>query len=148
MTPRGIRNNNPLNIRVGNKWLGEVAQPTDKDFEQFVSMAYGIRAALIILRRYMARYHLNTIYDIVSRWAPKVENNVAKYAKFVSEKMDKGVLIPLDFSNREDVVELVCAMALYETGTDIDAQLVREVYYKILWDDKPESYDELEKVTY
>ena len=148
MTPRGIRNNNPLNIRVGNKWLGEVAQPTDKDFEQFVSMAYGIRAALIILRRYMTRYHLNTIYDIVSRWAPKVENNVDQYAKFVSEKMDKGVLIPLDYYHREDVVKLVCAMAQYETGTTIDAQLVREVYYKILWDDKPESYDELEKVTY
>lgn len=148
MTPRGIRNNNPLNIRVGNQWLGEVAQPTDKDFEQFVSMAYGIRAALMILRRYMTRYHLNDIYAIVSRWAPKVENNVMQYAKFVAEKMDMGVLSSLDFSNREEVVKLVCAMALYETGTSIDAQLVREVYYKILWDDKPESYDELEKATY
>ena len=35
--PRGFRNHNPLNIRIGNTWLGEVADPTDSDFEQFVS---------------------------------------------------------------------------------------------------------------
>ena len=31
-TPRGIRNNNPLNIRVGNNWEGVVSQPTDHTF--------------------------------------------------------------------------------------------------------------------
>mgnify|MGYP007032335315 CR=1 FL=1 len=36
--PRGIRNNNPLNIRIGNVWLGEVQSPDDPEFEQFVSM--------------------------------------------------------------------------------------------------------------
>ena len=42
--PRGIRNNNPLNIRIGNQWLGERANPNDPAFEQFVAMEYGIRA--------------------------------------------------------------------------------------------------------
>jgi hypothetical protein len=41
--PRGIRNNNPLNIRIGNTWLGERPEPTDHDFEEFVSMEYGLR---------------------------------------------------------------------------------------------------------
>lgn len=54
--PRGIRNNNPLNIKIGNNWLGEVTDPTDPIFEQFVSMKYGLRAAFIILRRYIRVY--------------------------------------------------------------------------------------------
>ena len=39
--PRGIRNNNPLNIRIGNQWLGERPCPNDPSFEQFVSMECG-----------------------------------------------------------------------------------------------------------
>ena len=68
--PRGIRNNNPLNIRIGNVWLGEVPNPTDHEFEQLVSMFYGLRAGFILLRRYIRRYHLTTVPDIISRWAP------------------------------------------------------------------------------
>ena len=47
MTPRGIRNNNPLNIRRGaSQWQGLKRRQTDKDFCQFVTVAYGYRAAL------------------------------------------------------------------------------------------------------
>ena len=72
--PRGIRNNNPLNIRIGNNWAGEKTPNTDGTFEQFVSMAYGIRAALIIIHNYMYKYKLTTIEKIISRWAPRFEN--------------------------------------------------------------------------
>ena len=50
MTPRGIRNNNPLNIRrsPGQTWQGECPVQTDKAFVQFRSMKWGIRAAFII----------------------------------------------------------------------------------------------------
>ena len=51
--PRGIRNNNPLNLRVGNNWKGEVSQPTDHTFEQFTEMKWGVRAAFIVLRNYI-----------------------------------------------------------------------------------------------
>ena len=41
---RGIRNNNPGNIRKdGSVWRGEVAGP-DKSFKTFETMAWGIRA--------------------------------------------------------------------------------------------------------
>lgn len=46
MLPRGIRNNNPLNIKIGNDWKGEVPN-TDGTFEQFESMEYGLRAELL-----------------------------------------------------------------------------------------------------
>ena len=64
--PRGIRNNNPLNIRIGNTWLGEVADPSDPSFEQFVSMQYGVRAACVLLRRYIRHYKRQTIQAIIS----------------------------------------------------------------------------------
>ena len=83
MLPRGLRNNNPLNIRIGNTWLGEKVHPTDDEFEEFVSLAYGIRAAFVILRRYIRRYHLNTVRLIVERWAPRSENETEKYIQFV-----------------------------------------------------------------
>ena len=46
MLPRGIRNNNPLNIRRGkDQWKGLRAQQTDASFCQFESLEYGWRAA-------------------------------------------------------------------------------------------------------
>ena len=41
---RGERNNNPGNIRHGAKWQGLASTQTDKDFCQFISPEYGIRA--------------------------------------------------------------------------------------------------------
>ena len=51
--PRGIRNNNPLNIRKGNNWQGEISPQSDKEFEQFESMTMGVRAGMKILRNYI-----------------------------------------------------------------------------------------------
>ena len=54
-TTRGIRNNNPLNIKFvkRNKWTGRVPeeQKTDPLFEEFTDMVYGLRAAIVLLRR-------------------------------------------------------------------------------------------------
>ena len=46
MKTRGLRNNNPLNIRHSkDRWVGACVKQTDKSFVQFESMAYGYRAA-------------------------------------------------------------------------------------------------------
>lgn len=131
MLPRGIRNNNPLNIRIGNAWLGEVAHPTDSQFEQFVSMEYGVRAALVLIKRYMQRYNLTTPWDIISRWAPSNENNTANYCRIVCERSGLGALVSFSFAEKEKVVALVCAMSYVENGIEIDGDLVRQVYEKI-----------------
>ena len=49
MLPRGIRNNNPLNIRrtAKDQWKGLRAQQTDASFCQFESLEYGWRAMAI-----------------------------------------------------------------------------------------------------
>ena len=100
--PRGIRNNNPLNIRLSkDKWQGQINGKGNIDgnsslsseraggeavFCQFYTMEYGWRAAFVILcRTYYGKYKLRTIRDIVSRWAPAKENNTEAYIRHVSD---------------------------------------------------------------
>lgn len=41
-TPRGIRNNNPMNLRISsNAWRGKIPG-TDKSFETFIDPEHGI----------------------------------------------------------------------------------------------------------
>lgn len=70
---RGIRNNNPLNIRYSaTPWKGKVLKEHkhDENFEEFTSMYFGFRAALINIETYIIKYGCNTIAKIISRWAP------------------------------------------------------------------------------
>ncbi len=98
MEPRGIRNNNPLNIRKSaDKWQGQInanvndndnnsSLKGESDFCQFYTMEYGWRAAFVILcKTYYGKYKLRTIRDIVSRWAPAKENNTPAYIRHVSD---------------------------------------------------------------
>ena len=126
--PRGIRNNNPLNIRVGNVWLGEVPNPTDNEFEQFVSMFYGLRAGFILLRRYIRRYHLTTVPDIISRWAPGSENNTVKYIDTVCQLSGIAPDAQIDYGDEETLVNLVDAMILVECGQHVDRATIIKAY--------------------
>lgn len=126
--PRGIRNNNPLNIRIGNVWLGEVPNPTDKEFEQFVSMFYGLRAGFILLRRYIRRYHLTTVPDIISRWAPGSENNTVKYIDTVCQLSGIAPDAQIDYGDEETLVNLVDAMILVECGQHVDRATIIKAY--------------------
>lgn len=125
---RGIRNNNPLNIRIGNTWLGEVPNPTDSDFEQFVSLRYGLRAAFCILRRYIRRYHRDTVRSIVSAWAPASENNTAMYIGYVSKRMNIDPDASINYENRDMMLSLVKAMAKYECGHELSDKDILDAY--------------------
>lgn len=120
--PRGIRNNNPLNIRVGNNWQGEVAKPSDHTFEQFKEMKYGVRAAFIILRNYINRHKLNTIPKVITRWAPSNENNTLAYIKAVEKYSLIDINETLRFENKCQMINLFRAMCIVENGREIDIQ--------------------------
>lgn len=82
---RGIRNNNPFNIRRGSsRWLGKVPHQDSSDdlFEQFTDIDYGLRAGIILLRNYI-RQGDDTYRKIITRFAPSCENNVEAYLNFV-----------------------------------------------------------------
>lgn len=133
--PRGLRNNNPGNIRRGNdNWQGKISwsESKDKSFEQFLYYWQGVRAMTIILKNYFSKYKLNTIAKILNRWAPPIENNTASYISAVSSltgfKADQ-VLTP----DKETLRRLVYAIADHENGVKdpISDELFDYAYSKI-----------------
>lgn len=126
--PRGIRNNNPLNIRIGNVWLGEVPNPTDPHFEQFVSMEYGLRAAFVLLRRYIRHYHRTTIPAILAAWAPPSENSTVSYVDTVCQLSHLSPMQELRFEDKLAMVQLIQAMCQIEVGTRINQKTIEKAY--------------------
>lgn len=117
-TPRGIRNNNPGNIRWGYNWQGLVpkSQRTDKDFCQFIKPEYGIRAMIVILRNYQRKHGLNTIHGIINRWAPTNENNTQAYIDSVAKST---AATPDQYVNTSDsrfMMKLLQAIIRHENG--------------------------------
>lgn len=116
---RGMRNNNPCNIRIStDKFQGEVQPSQDKEFKQFETMAYGYRAAFRVLRTYINNYKCDTIRKIISRWAPKSENHTENYIKVVSERSGIPENDPVYPDNREMMVRIVAAMSYIENGRE------------------------------
>ena len=122
MLPRGIRNNNPLNIRRSkDKWKGMAQVQTDSAFVQFESLEWGWRAAFCLLTRtYYHTYRLFTIRKIIQKWAPPNENNTQAYIANVSRLTgigpDEPIGIPSDKPSRWMAVGV--AMAIQENGTE------------------------------
>ena len=122
MLPRGIRNNNPLNIRRGkDQWKGLRAQQQDAAFCQFETLEYGWRAAFYLLTRtYYHKYRLYTIRKIIGKWAPPGENQIEAYIRNVSRLTgidpDEPIGIPSDQPARWIMLGL--AMAIQENGPD------------------------------
>jgi len=120
MLPRGIRNNNPLNIRRSkDKWKGLRAVQADALFCQFETLEWGWRAAFWLLTRtYYHNYRLFTIRAIVQKWAPPHENNTRAYIDNVSKLTgigpDEPIGIPSDQPARW--LALGAAMAIQENG--------------------------------
>lgn len=119
--PRGLRNNNPLNIRIStDKFVGEVQPSQDKAFKQFDTMAHGYRAAFRVLRTYINNYKCDTIRKIISRWAPATENNTLAYVMTVSDRAGISPDAPISADNREMMVRIVAAMSYVENGVEAD----------------------------
>lgn len=135
MSTRGIRNNNPANIRRGSYWRGLVNKPTDKAFCQFISMSWGVRALLITLRTYVVKHHLHTVREIITRWAPPSDgNNTEKYIEYVEQAIEKvETPIPLTlqeidfmsrYQHRECILYIMAkAMCKIESGYNLEYEM-------------------------
>ena len=116
--PRGLRNNNPGNIRRSRDvFQGEVVNGRDRAFKQFRSMPHGYRAVFKILSNYYLMYGLTTIRKMIGRWAPENENNTAAYVSLVSSYSGIGPDDPLGFE-REQMIRIVAGMSRVENGRD------------------------------
>lgn len=127
-SPRGLRNNNPLNIKIGNDWLGEVEKNTDGVFEQFRTVEYGYRAAIIILKKYILKYGRNTINSIIDSWAPDGEPYQTNYKKRVSQIMGIGVHQAINYYDKTSMVTLIEGMATVENGCRVPREPIIKAY--------------------
>lgn len=124
---RGIRNNNPGNIRWGDDWKGLVdqSQRTDKDFCQFREAKWGIRALVKVLLNYRKRPGtfgvggdgIDTVQEIISRWAPPNENNTSAYVNSVAKACGVAPTQALDLNDKVLMKKMVKAIITHENGS-------------------------------
>lgn len=114
-TPRGIRNNNPLNIRYNpqNNWVGQTG--SDGQFCIFSAPKYGVRAACKLLQRYAGNDGKSTVAEIINKWAPRTDgNDTEKYIATVCKAMKIRATDTIDVHHRDTVVRLLWYMACVE----------------------------------
>lgn len=125
MKQRGLRNNNPLNIRHNaDTFQGEI-KGNDKSFKTFSSMPYGYRAAFVTLATYLSR-DWNTIEKIISRWAPPSENNTQAYISTVVKYSGVAADEVLTATSGDKYILIVSAMSFVENGQNADINQIRE----------------------
>ncbi len=115
--PRGLRNNNPGNIRITkDKWQGLRDKQEDKSFFQFTEMKWGYRALIRTLQNYRKRHGCQTIVDFIKRWAPESENNTAGYINRVCKEMQvPNTYIP-DINDKATMCAFAAAISQVENG--------------------------------
>lgn len=111
--PRGVRNNNPGNIELGDPWQGLAPKQTDGRFAQFVSPAYGIRALARTLITYQDKYGIRTVTGAINRWAPPVENDTGAYVRQVQKAVGGDLIDAHDYASLRPMVE---AIVRHENG--------------------------------
>jgi hypothetical protein len=120
LLPRGIRNNNPGNLRkMGNwqAWYGALppAEQTDKDFIIFDTPQNGLRAMARTIINYFGRgIYDGTVYEIISKYAPKTENDTLAYVTTVCRKT--GLTASETVDTKEELALLLSAMVEVENA--------------------------------
>jgi hypothetical protein len=115
MTPLGIRLNNPGNIRHGSPWQGLDPNQTNPSFCTFISPEWGIRAIAKIMRAY-GEEGIETLPQIITRWAPPIENDTNAYFSDVLNRTGIDPLVRLDLNSYSIVCPLVKAIIHHENG--------------------------------
>lgn len=116
-TPRGIRNNNPGNLRYnGIAWEGLAAPPSDGAFCIFIEARFGIRALAVLLRNYKRKYGICSVSGIINRFAPATENNTAAYIASVCKALACEADTALDTESEAVLLPLVKAIIRHENG--------------------------------
>lgn len=112
----GYKGCNPLNVRASSdKWRGSIGQ-SDNGYVIFSTPMDGIRAAATVIKNYGTKYGINTVRDIVSRYAPASENPTDDYIANVCKGTGYQPDEKLDTKNPEVLKKLVTAMMKQEIG--------------------------------
>lgn len=110
---RGLRNNNPGNMKTGIDWKG--AAGDDGTFITFSSVYWGLRALAQDLTTKITKDGLTTITDIISTYAPPAENNTPAYIAAVVADSGIGANDQLTADN-QTLHDLVRSIIDHELG--------------------------------
>ena len=119
-TPFGLTLNNPGNLRATFSilWRGQVGAVNG--FCCFDSLENGARAMAIDLMNAQVIHELDTVNQIISRYAPEVENNTTAYINAVCADMGVTQDQPLDLKDRGTLYSLCAAVWHHEQGQQAD----------------------------
>lgn len=124
----GLRNNNPGNIEFGpfaKKWGGELGE--GGRFASFPMMSDGFRVLCELLQAYYAIKRpdrIDTIKEVVNRWAPSNENNVKAYIADLCATTGLEEDDRLSFDDYNTLWWLSFAIAEHENGKSAVAEYV------------------------
>ncbi len=115
--PRGIRNNNPGNIRLSpTRWQGQRTFQFDPAFIEFTQPVMGLRALMRLLLTYHFKYGLSCVTSLVNRYAPPVENATDAYIHQVARRLKVGRTDKIDLRHPATLILLARAIVRHENG--------------------------------
>lgn len=119
--PRGLRNNNPLNVTSlpDGQWSGQTG--TDGQYATFSTPQAGWAAADKNLATYGSAHGINTIAGVVNRWAPagKDGNNPVQYAATVAKALGVDPNAQVNLADPATRQKILTAMAGVENGQPV-----------------------------
>jgi len=122
---RGIRNNNPGNIKFyeSNNWLGKIPIQNNTDaldqdgeptFEQFEKWRYGIRAMIYLIKNRYLNEGFNTLKLILNKYDPGYNQNYLNFLSTYVGMPDNQLIQPSDESTTK---KIIMAIAKFENGS-------------------------------
>lgn len=137
MAQVGMVINNPVNIRyvaLAARFHGEIAgeEKTTEQWCEFESLAYGLRAGIIILGTYDREGH-TSVMDKISRYAPPEDhNNTIGYAQAVAQALGIGINDHLDPHNLGQLALLLPAWVKIESGPGAASHVTPELIHEAI----------------
>lgn len=115
--PRGIRNNNPGNIRLSAaRWQGQKTFQLDPAFVEFETPEMGLRALMRVLLTYKIKYGLDSVESIINRYAPPHENATDSYIHAVAKHLGVKRRDVIDARDEKILTKLAQAITRHENG--------------------------------
>mgnify|MGYP003133744154 CR=1 FL=1 len=127
----GQRNKNWLNVRynANNNWLGQVGSDNN-GYAQFEHPLYGLRAADKVLLNYKLRHNLDTVEDVINRFAPPSDDNPTEnYINFVSNRTGYNSQAKIDLEDptvRENLIEAMLAFETPDASADYSSDFMQQ----------------------
>ena len=134
--PRGLRNNNPGNLKMTSPqqgWRGALPLRDNSDgvFEQFENYHYGLRAMLKLVRNKINAGH-SSIRKLIEQWAPRSENNTEAYISHMEHKTGIPQNQPISIHDRDRLFLLAQAMEYHENGVSVMSRKQFEKAYSAI----------------